>query len=122
MNKKCFLIKENKLAQKLGAYLEGRSGSGLYKNVSMAENTVPVPEEKPALLKTTKRRGKFLSCLKPVCGTTLIRDTDAPHFFNIIELTHFWPEEMHHNITGIHDNPVALCRAFNADIFQPANV
>ena len=39
-----------------------------------------------------------------------------PQFFQIIETANLGPEEMDDNINGVHQHPIALVHAFNADM------
>ncbi len=44
----------------------------------------------------------------------------SPHLLDIIERADLGPEDMDHDIAGIHNNPVGLGEAFNAHVFLAA--
>ncbi len=43
-----------------------------------------------------------------------------PHFFEVIELSYFRPEDMDDNITRINQHPVTAILAFDVDVFMPS--
>jgi hypothetical protein len=52
-------------------------------------------------------------------GPALAGPILAPHFFKIVELTHFGPEEMDDNVASIHQNPIAMRQSFDPRRLQP---